>query len=759
MASPGSPTARQRTTFRRGDSKAENGLGGLASPLSLRRSSRRTSTLRDAAPLGLMIPDLDEVASPTLQSPLEGSCVFSVRAQKRQRALTKAVMLGSGLLQAVTSPATEQPESPVLSPEEEALKLRRAEIMKKARRIFRSVGQARLFGGAHVGKRKIGEKKAGAWFAGAKPKKAQQAEDHLADAWSVMEREQAKSDDRSGIALPTAADLAEFPGNLQQTFRSLAMRTLRKFLYPKLLLCLKRRDRRRLYEAHRNCPPMTVQLLQRQQIFAHCSTEVLADVVQKLVLMNFEAGEFLIHEHENAGSGIFFIMTGKIDVLKKKVRKDKRLSPDNTTRLVTLPLVPGQVVCVGEFSFLTEEPRMASCRAVTVVDCWVLRKHDWATFVKRLQQQNSQVFSSVVDIAFRTRKETMHLSYPMKKQKLCLCPIFSACPEPMVQEYLNHLVPYAVPKDFLVLRGEMMADKILFLQNGRCAVHRFVARRQDGDGSREATHVHTLVAPCVIADTAVLHSTTNGDNIMTLSTCDFWCLRKEDFDAVLRRFPGVAGQMMGEARSQRQNQLATQQNLFRESIHHIPYLGAICPRPAMRELVRMFVARVLKPMSILCSTSELANRVIIVYKGRVRVGDSGIWRRGECAGYTCVVPHRWAVMAVALEVVESLELDREQYEEFLHTHGLHKKMLDWVKRLLFPLAFHPEDVRAAHRFAMGPEAESRMRLHPRSLSARVNLCDEGFRAVHPPPVVRKRQEEATDWQVRATPLPPLNAAV
>jgi len=73
-------------------------------------------------------------------------------------------------------------------------------------------------------------------------------------------------------------------------------------------------------------------------------------------------------------------MTGCVDVVKKVQAKSKSLGTKSTTVLAHLK----PVVCVGEFSFLTEEPRMASIRATTHCDCLVLRKEDWADFVEKL---------------------------------------------------------------------------------------------------------------------------------------------------------------------------------------------------------------------------------------------------------------------------------------------------------------------------------------------------------------------------------------
>eukprot|EP00662_Eupelagonemidae_sp_cell21_P026746 gene26746-66004_t len=92
----------------------------------------------------------------------------------------------------------------------------------------------------------------------------------------------------------------------------------------------------------------------------------------------------------------------------------------------------------------------------------------------------------------------------------------------------------------------------------------------------------------------------------------------------------------------------------------------------------------------------------MLYKGRVRIGDpsradrrSTQWRKGECMGFTCVVPHRWARMAVSQEIVECLELPRSEYEKFLHQIGAYARVWRWSRHLMFPHAYSPQQARTA----------------------------------------------------------------
>eukprot|EP01062_Namystynia_karyoxenos_P043318 TRINITY_DN3174_c0_g3_i1.p1 TRINITY_DN3174_c0_g3~~TRINITY_DN3174_c0_g3_i1.p1 ORF type:complete len:1060 (+),score=320.13 TRINITY_DN3174_c0_g3_i1:85-3264(+) len=600
---------------------------------------------------------------------------------------------------------------------------RKAEIMAKARRVLRAIARAGMFAKSSG--------KPAAVLGGPSKRPAplhllkQQAagEQHLASLWSVMER------GRDGrMALPTARDLQDLPPNLRKTFTDLANETLKKFMYPRVLLWRRRIERSRMmHHAKDTCPPMTIDILRKQAMFKSWPQPLLDELIQAVVLMCFEKDEFIIHEGEQAGSGIYFLMAGAVEVLKKKDRRDKRIGGSNA---MTLARNLQPVICVGEFSFLTEEPRMASIRATMRCDCMVLKKDDFNRFVKELPVS---VFEQVVEVAFGTRNKNMHLSYPMEEEVLQGCSIFRPCPSTMLRMLLDKLRPYAVPKNMTVARADANpADRMLFLRHGKCGVMRQIMAQSRG--VVEDAYVHTLRAPCVIGDTALLHGAPNNDTIRTLSTCDFWVLWKKDFDNVLRHHERVVHLMMAEARLQRQGQLGNQQNLFRECVYDIPILKDVATRQQMRHLVKIFVARVYKPLSIICSMANSADRLIILYRGRIRVSDSfrrdlpsRPWHRGECAGFTCIVPHRWARMAVSREIVECLELPRSKYSDFLQEHGVLQKAQLWAKALMFPLAFPYEDAKRAADIVSGLRMP---RMYPQSESTVVDLTERGFCDAH-----------------------------
>ena len=89
-----------------------------------------------------------------------------------------------------------------------------------------------------------------------------------------------------------------------------------------------------------------------------------------MVLVRARPGQVLIAE-DAAGDWMFLLMTGTLDVVKRKVGADwQSNAPEHMTRLAVLKAG----AAVGEMSMLDGEPRYASCVALSDVEAAVLTR-------------------------------------------------------------------------------------------------------------------------------------------------------------------------------------------------------------------------------------------------------------------------------------------------------------------------------------------------------------------------------------------------
>eukprot|EP00759_Apiculatamorpha_spiralis_P003685 PhF_6_TR11715/c1_g1_i4/m.19092 len=412
----------------------------------------------------------------------------------------------------------------------------------------------------------------------------------------------------------------------------------------------------------------------------------------------------------NKQGAVFFSSCPAPFKSSKKITKKKSLGPQNTKRLVVLH----PPVCFGEFAFLTEEARMASVQAATNVDLYVMPKNAFNRIFVRLPRS---LLQTVITVAFEKRNAAMHLSYPMTVEYFRRYAVFRHCSDSVIEQIRTKLVPYAVPKKYLVAKGGEFATCMYFLRNGRCAVHQVVV-----NGGPEV-HCSTLQAGDIIGDDPVIYHGPYPCTYRTLTNCDFWALSRDDFLSVLSNVPQQLDRVFADAQTVRQNKLSAQQIRFREFVDDIPIASSLLGAFEFKELLEKFQARVYRPHHIVASTAHYCDKLIILTKGHIRVGENETFVIGECVGYSCVVPHRWSQTLKATSIVELLELPVEIWVEFLKKHKIHDRMVQIITALAFPRASDEDIVSDAWNRISKYKTPI---LFPMSLSRVVNLCEYKF---------------------------------
>eukprot|EP00759_Apiculatamorpha_spiralis_P019035 PhF_6_TR25276/c0_g1_i1/m.34839 len=520
-----------------------------------------------------------------------------------------------------------------------------------------------------------------------------------------------KGKDDSKVRLPTASELQTLPPHLQEHFHQLALVILRTYLYPRCIRHNRIEWRKRLIANQlAYIPKLSVSSLKTYALFAEWPDDVLKHVCDALCPHVVERGEYLIHEDEKVGSGIFFVMTGQVHQMKKKSRSSKSIGYDNTEVIATTtaPTV------FGEFSFLTEEPRLISVRALTTCTMWILSKLSFNTYLSLLPKDK---YASIIGVAFTKRNQAMYINYPMNAESLLKYAIFSLCNNDVLSDIVGKLEPFAVPKHFVLCRAEEPAKYMYFIRHGKCGTYRYGT-------NFEEIQVGTVEHGTLIGDSALLHAANHDLTVRTLTNCDTWRLSKLSFDTAVRNHPTQYSHMMDSARLKRQEEMSTQQMRYREAVMKIPLISPHLKTSTItKELLSLFTPYVYKPLHLLCATSLFCDRMIILLKGRVRVGKDMALSTGECIGFTCVVPHRWAQTALTLDIVEVLELKRDAYKEFLVKHGLLSEIVHNVKMLLFPRAFPKQQVLALHSTIQQNRSPI---MYPVSYGDEVNLTEHGF---------------------------------
>ena len=439
---------------------------------------------------------------------------------------------------------------------------------------------------------------------------------------------------------------------------------------------------------------------------------------------------------------------------------------------------------VGDFNAITEEAHRLTVRASVKCDVWVIGKQAFETAFQTLQQHVKRQLS--LD-AFANRNMRLHRAHPLGTAQLQTHRLFASCPESVLEEVERNLVPKCLPRNFPVFDIETKPHEIVFLICGRIAVRRPV--------NGELTHLQTLncdtdwdvgspsaTAPLAtaksslirrksmfnrngsdralrtlsgghggmngtsfstIGDVEVLHDAPFEASYVTLTQCDCFVLSKEVFDLAIRMLSNVAETIHAAMRLTKQNDMAQSILQYRDMMLRLPLLSDLVGPFSLRDLVRLFKPRVYKPMTVVCSTSSYCDRVILLTKGSIRIGDAGKWYQKEFAGYTGVIPHRWVAPAITQTECETLEIPLTTYVAYLQDMNIYSKVEEWSLHLMFPKAFPPEDiVRTTQRVkdvkstVLYPISRARKVEIPQALITGLKQAEERMRASQGLPPLR-----------------------
>ena len=360
------------------------------------------------------------------------------------------------------------------------------------------------------------------------------------------------------VPLPRYQELQILPPEVQVAINKLSVEVLSRYLYPRLLLKRRQTWRRKLI-SQAFVPALTLEAFMKQSIFSSWPVSLAEEAIRCLHPVAVERNEIIIHEDENAGSGIFFLVAGHVDVQKKISRKSKSIGPGNTKLLVSL----GPVACFGEFAFLTEDPRMASVRATAPSSLWVLEKADFHRLYAKVPLP---ITAKINEVAFRQRTKNMLNTYPLNVQVLRGYAIFSQCTDEVLQKIIPRIKSHAVPRGTTITKFDEVANVFYFLRRGVCGVFRYVRER------REEIHIVTLNPPAVIGDDAVIFGTPYSSTVRAITNCDLYALYKEEFENLMSLMPKQWDAIKKQAATNRQALLHQSQYRFKEMVVNIPFI-------------------------------------------------------------------------------------------------------------------------------------------------------------------------------------------
>ena len=539
---------------------------------------------------------------------------------------------------------------------------------------------------------------------------------------------------RKKVRIPTASELFELPPQLAAHIEEAGRQTLNRLYLPLLLMRQKSLAKRKL-TADRGgvVPKVPEDFLARLPLFKTWPADALSQVVSAMEFRAYDAKEFIVYEREPA-SAMLFLVNGAVHVLQRTgpgvPYSGRNLASQQTVTTMT---------CFGEMNLLTDEPWQQALRAVNRADMWILTKPKFEGLLKKMQPH---VVNYIIRTAFHRRNETMKSKFPVTVDMLRHQPLFAPTSADFLRDLIDRLEPHALPKDYTLCEEGTSCTTIYYVVHGSVAQLRKV-----GDAM---THIATLTAGGLIGASAMAHGASSEGTFKTLIDSDIYILSKNSFNILSRQYPNDLDLILEAARSQRHEEITSNQARYAGMVQNIPLLRDLLPSYFVKDFVPLLQPKSYRPLSSVCSTASFCDRLIIVTKGQLRLSDGYEVKVNDCLGWTCCVPHRWGQGAITMNLTaEVLEVPCQDFMEFLHEKHLLNTFIKQTKMIMFPKAFPKQqvDVLLAQ---IGPHPI----FYPVSKSRVVNHNEQGFCTVHMHLLEEHQREETLKKKKQEEETPP-----
>ena len=526
-------------------------------------------------------------------------------------------------------------------------------------------------------------------------------------------------------SLPSKQDLAFFPVHCRNVFADIARETIQQRLLPRLALAVRRRRKRNFISSNSPISPTPLQL-RSSSALKNWPEHLLIELISKLKRRIFLPKEHIFYPEERVLTGMFIAVRGCTIVVKPISKGDQKgeFHPEFEGKFRRYSILEEHnhsnrnITVFGDLAYFTKEAGVSGVRAETIVDGWSLCLNDYKELVENLP---TEVYREAVFTAFENRNAKMSMVFPMTEQQLAeSSTLFSALSPFIRSQYVKLLRPLAIPPSFTLVTAEEQCSRLFFLRNG------VVIKKVPSEGDLDIQ----ITAPACIGDVETFYKFPYGCTATSLTTCDFWVLDIDCFQKYLWQSSNQAiDQMRLSAVSKLEEALSLTKQLYTNMLNGLPPLQGKMTNSMAQELILHSRAKVHGPNSVVCSTSGMSNKLIIICRGRVKVEDhitgaSAILGRGDILGLTCMVPHRWARSAVSMCLLRTLEIPCQHYSSLLRKYKLIGHVLHWSKCVLFPNAFPQAQAFGAQRLL--PYNSFICPLYPVSELDHINLGSAGF---------------------------------
>eukprot|EP01065_Artemidia_motanka_P039807 TRINITY_DN4908_c0_g1_i1.p1 TRINITY_DN4908_c0_g1~~TRINITY_DN4908_c0_g1_i1.p1 ORF type:complete len:1300 (+),score=396.68 TRINITY_DN4908_c0_g1_i1:55-3900(+) len=510
-------------------------------------------------------------------------------------------------------------------------------------------------------------------------------------------------DTRGG--LPPQEQMRDMPAALRAEMQSMAKRQLQRLLIPRMLLWLSRARGKRFRVLRQQAQPVAEQakdgnvalrgakVLKRSELLELFPDDALLRLCSQGSQKSCHPGEVVVHEGENFGSGMYALLEGVVQVVKKTSQVESPPgSPGHRRRKSVAADGPGNIVCarleapqlLGDFTLLTEEPRTASIVSLTDTDWTIIPK---ACFMRELAALAEEPRRRVYALAFARRVQNMIRLFPMSISDLRRSFLFDSLSDTQCRALIARLQPRCYRKGQYLARPSGRATEMFFLRRGELElVHK---------GHSSGDSVVLLSEGSSFGELALFFRERHAAAIRARANCDVWVLFAEDLQVLLSD-KTMYEKLRMTAHTQRLRWLqenaapgTVQWRELRKAVAQTPILRDVCSQACLEAVADVLAPRVYVAADVILSQSDGCDRLVVLTRGRAllqrhgtKAGRYGHLEPYEVVGFTCLTEHRWAAAVCAANNCDTWEVPVARLREVLRRHGCLREVQKQARALL-----------------------------------------------------------------------------
>eukprot|EP01060_Flectonema_neradi_P011287 TRINITY_DN18388_c0_g1_i1.p1 TRINITY_DN18388_c0_g1~~TRINITY_DN18388_c0_g1_i1.p1 ORF type:complete len:762 (+),score=117.46 TRINITY_DN18388_c0_g1_i1:79-2364(+) len=498
------------------------------------------------------------------------------------------------------------------------------------------------------------------------------------------------------LTLPTKDELEHYPEILKEAVSKVGIRIMEAILLPRLLLKAKRTRKEKFCQVSND---LTLEVLKQQPLYSCWPDNILREVIAKCRRVQFDAGEFVIHQGE-PGQSMVFLLKGRLECLKR-LRRGKEIS--YTPQACFTP-----ICLIGDWCAFSQEPRSASIRATEQCTLAFLSNIDFKSLISKLEPEVFEKSVSALLQKKRNQAGAVLLQHPASRisdDQLLRNILFKDVSSEVLDTIRSKCTLQTTPRGAVLLEQGVPPPAMFFLLSGKC----LISAAEDG----EDVIVSEIAAPQWIGYT-MLKQLPMPYKVHTGSECNIWKLRYSDLQSLRFSSPEIWRQLRNVDLGEETYTTGFKESQLFELVSEVPIIkqcfkdgiqrfkskndqendpsdvAVSTEERGFRELGRQFQLRLYRPLETVTSRSDTCNKIIIPLSGKLTFLPEGSvstgWVIFEPAGFTCVISHRWFRTTFASTTVQCLELPSAKLISHLKKYSKYTLAVKLARHLTYPVA-------------------------------------------------------------------------